>query len=127
MELLGGGEEISTNILADRLERLVSEGLVTKSRLVSDGRRFVYLLTEKGIDLVPIVMELILWGARYADTDAPPDALREMEKDREQFVKSTRHKWEEDWARMQPEISAELAPMQADQDSDSSTMGGTTR
>ena len=109
MELLGGGEEISTNILADRLERLVSEGLVTKSRLVSDGRRFVYLLTEKGIDLV----ELILWGARYADTDAPPDALREMEKDREQFVKSTRQKWEEDCARMQPEISAELAPVRA--------------
>ena len=55
----------------------------------------VYRLTAKGIDLAPIVVELILWGAQHEATDAPPAAIRKMRARREQFLSEIRRNWEE--------------------------------
>src|SRR5438105_3846652 len=52
-EFLAAGEGIATNVLADRLERLESAGVITKRRDPDKGTRFVYALTERGIGLVP--------------------------------------------------------------------------
>ena len=51
-EFLSAGEGISTNILAERLERLETSGIVTKSRDPLHGKKFVYRLTDKGLDLI---------------------------------------------------------------------------
>lgn len=78
-QFLGAGEGISTNILSERLERLHGAGIVVRFDHPSDGKKYVYRLTEKGIDLIPLLVELVLWGARYTPNHAAPaEVLREM-------------------------------------------------
>jgi DNA-binding HxlR family transcriptional regulator len=93
-EFLGAGEGIASNILADRLSKLEAAGIVTKSPDEADGRRFRYHLTEKGIDLAPALIEIILWAARYEKTDAPASTLRAMRGHRDAFVAGIRDQWQ---------------------------------
>lgn len=60
-------EGISTNILADRLKHLEAEGIVKKARDPQNGRSFTYSLTQKGVDLAPVLMEIIRWSGKYDD------------------------------------------------------------
>ena len=69
-DLLAGGEGIASNILADRLARLERAGVLSKTRSPTDARRFIYRLTDKGIDLVPTLVELVLWSAAHEKTAA---------------------------------------------------------
>lgn len=92
-DFLAAGEGIATNILADRLARLESNGIVSKARDETDARRFVYRLTAKGIDLAPVLVELVLWSARYESTDAPAEVLKVMRGDRAGFLERTRQAW----------------------------------
>ncbi len=64
-DFLDDDETIATNILTDRLNRLVSSGIVDKSRDVNDGKRFVYKLTHKGRDLLPVMVEMFKWAQKY--------------------------------------------------------------
>ncbi len=92
-EFLTAGEGIASNILTDRLLRLEATGILTKRRDKEDARRFVYRLTAKGIDLSPVLVELVQWSARYEDTDAPPRVVRAMRRDRERFLADIRAAW----------------------------------
>jgi DNA-binding HxlR family transcriptional regulator len=94
-EFLSSDEGIATNILAERLQRLEAAGIITTSRDAEDGRKVVYRLTEKGIDLAPIIVELVLWSAQHEETGAPPAAVRKMRAKREQFLAGIRRNWEE--------------------------------
>lgn len=86
-EFLRAGEGISTNILTDRLRRLASAGLVVQSDHPSDRKKFVYQLTEKGVELAPILVELTLWGAKhFPDHAAPPDILELMRTDPQRLI-----------------------------------------
>jgi DNA-binding HxlR family transcriptional regulator len=58
-------EKISTNILTDRLNRLLENGIVKKDVDTSNKSSFLYSLTRKGLDLIPIVIEIYRWGANY--------------------------------------------------------------
>jgi DNA-binding HxlR family transcriptional regulator len=60
---------ISANVLADRLETLVAEGLLATRVYETRPRRHEYVLTEKGIDLVPALIALMQWGDRWAWPD----------------------------------------------------------
>lgn len=64
-EFLRSHEGIATNILSRRLKKLEAEGILTKALDPSDKRRDIYSLTEKGLDLIPVVMELGAWAAKY--------------------------------------------------------------
>ena len=92
-ELLESEEGIATNILADRLKRLEDYGIISTEPDATDRRKLIYRLTAKGIDLAPVLVELILWGARYEDTAAPPALLRKMEKQRTEFISELRKRW----------------------------------
>lgn len=86
-EFLDAGEGISTNILADRLQRLVEGGLVTKSPDPEHGKRFVYRLTARGKDLTPLMLELIGWSHRHdPTTHVPAEFARRIEVDRDALV-----------------------------------------
>ncbi len=89
-EFLESGEAIATNILADRLKRLEQQGIVEKSRDPADSRRRIYTLASKGLDLLPAMVELIVWGARYHRTEAPASVLRAMTRSRERFISDLR-------------------------------------
>ena len=89
------GEGIATNILADRLRRLAEAGIVTSEAEKSDGRRLNYRLTEKGIDLAPVLLDLLLWGAKHEETGAPCTVMAEMAKNRAWVLAETRRRWQE--------------------------------
>lgn len=92
-EFLLGGEGIASNILADRLRKLEAAGIVDKRPDRSDARRYIYRLSAKGIDLAPVLVEIVLWSARHETTDAPPPVLRVMRGDREAFIAGVRERW----------------------------------
>jgi DNA-binding HxlR family transcriptional regulator len=94
-DFLDSGEGIATNILADRLRRLQEAGIVEAERDPHDGRRVNYRLTQKGIDLAPVMLELLIWGAQHADSGAPPRLVAEMARNREAVLEETRRRWRE--------------------------------
>jgi DNA-binding HxlR family transcriptional regulator len=91
----GSDEGIATNILADRLQKLGAAGIVTAEVEKADGRRLNYRLTEKGIDLAPVLLELLIWGARHEETGAPCALIDNMEKNREEVLAETQRRWRE--------------------------------
>jgi DNA-binding HxlR family transcriptional regulator len=85
-EFSAAGEGIATNILAERLKRLEDEGIIVRSRSDDDARQVVYRLTDKGWDLAPVLVEMILWAARHERTDAPPPLVRQMRTQKQRFL-----------------------------------------
>jgi DNA-binding HxlR family transcriptional regulator len=92
-EFQESGEGISTNILANRLQKLEAEGIITAEVELTDGRRVNYRLTEKGIDLAPVLLELLIWGARHESTGAPCAVIEEMASNREHVLAEVRRRW----------------------------------
>jgi DNA-binding HxlR family transcriptional regulator len=91
-EFLESYEGIATNILADRLRRLEGYGIITTERDPSDGRKVVYSLTAKGIDLAPVMSEMVLWAAAHEDT-GNPELVKELQNHKEGFVAAVRERW----------------------------------
>ncbi len=85
-------EGIATNILADRLRKLVAYGIIALQKDPSDGRRVIYLLTKKGIDLAPVLTEMVLWAAAHEDT-GNQSLVRQMRADKEKFLARVRQRW----------------------------------
>jgi DNA-binding HxlR family transcriptional regulator len=92
-EFLEGYEGIATNILADRLRKLVAYEIVTAGPDPSDGRKLIYRLTAKGIDLAPVLTEMVLWAAGHEDT-GNQELVRLMKADKEKFLAGVRERWE---------------------------------
>jgi len=66
-EFLQSPEKIATNILADRLLVLEKTGIVEKKAFPGNRAKNLYQLTPKGVDLMPILLEIILWGDKYLE------------------------------------------------------------
>ena len=65
-ELLRNSEEgIASNILADRLKTLLAEGIISKAEDPSHKQKAIYSLTEKGIELLPVVAQMAAWGNKH--------------------------------------------------------------
>jgi len=93
-EFLESHERIATNILADRLRNLETHGIITTERDPSDGRKVIYTLTEKGIDLAPVLTEMVLWSANHEDV-GNQELVRQIKKDKAQFLAGVRQRWAE--------------------------------
>lgn len=90
-EFLAGGEQIATNVLADRLKRLAEAGLVTRSPDPHHGNRVHYRLTDKGLGLMPMLVEMIAWGARHDPQTAASEAfVARVHSDREALLAELR-------------------------------------
>jgi DNA-binding HxlR family transcriptional regulator len=88
VEFLHGGEGIATNILADRLATMEKEGIVIKQVDPAHGSKFIYRLSKKGIDLVPLLVEFILWSAKYdKQTAADMKFVSRAKRNKEGLVK----------------------------------------
>ena len=64
-EFLKSEEGIATNVLATRLAFLEEQGILSKAPSPEDRRKDFYTLTEKGLDLIPIVLSIVVWSARH--------------------------------------------------------------
>jgi DNA-binding HxlR family transcriptional regulator len=93
-EFQESGEGIATNILANRLRRLEASGIITAEAGETDARRVNYRLTEKGIDLAPVLLDLLIWGGRHEETAAPCVLIDNMENHREQVLAEARRRWQ---------------------------------
>lgn len=86
-EFLESEEGIATNILASRLAHLERAGILVKQPHPSDMRKEIYSLTEKGLDLIPVLLEIANWSALHdAQTYAPPDWIAAVRADREKMI-----------------------------------------
>lgn len=90
-DFLASEEGIATNILASRLARLEQNGIVVKRPLDEDRRKEGYFLTEKGLDLIPLLSEMANWSARYdPHTGAPAAWIALVTAERDKMLKLTR-------------------------------------
>lgn len=90
-EFLDSKEKIATNILADRLKFLEHAGIIRKKRDPENRRRNIYSPTKKGCDLIPVILELARWSAKYdPDTLIAKKIVKRIEKDRDGFVAEIR-------------------------------------
>ena len=91
-EFLECYEGIATNILADRLRKLQAYGIIVARPDPKDARKVIYLLTSKGIDLAPVLTEMVLWAAAHEDTGNQALVLQ-MKEDKEKFLAGVRQRW----------------------------------
>lgn len=92
-EFQSSDEQIASNILADRLARLTTAGIISSARSPDDSRVILYRPTSKGLDLLPVLVEVILWSARYEQTAAPAKLLQRMRDDRAGFIQAVRDRF----------------------------------
>lgn len=92
-ELLESAEGIATNILSNRLNSLESSGVISKQPDPRDKRRNIYSVTEAGKDLLPILIEMILWSAKYdpETLNIPKDLVKKAKRDREGLIAQLRN------------------------------------
>ncbi len=82
-DFLRAEEGIATNVLADRLVRLEEDGVIERTAGSGRGTASSYRLTSKGIDLLPIMLEIIRWSAQYdPKTAADQRFVRRLRRDR---------------------------------------------
>lgn len=88
-DFLASEEKIATNILADRLSTLEQTGIIKKSQDSKNKTKYIYSLTEKGLDLVPILIEIVLWSAKYdPKTATPKELLSQAQRDKKGLIRS---------------------------------------
>ena len=87
-QFLQSAEKMATNILADRLAVLESHGLLTKAVAADKKSKFTYRLTEKGIDTIPIIIALIMWGTKHCPTVVDPMLLEELQAGKDAAVEN---------------------------------------
>jgi DNA-binding HxlR family transcriptional regulator len=86
-EFLESEEKISTNILANRLSVLETENILRKEVSPSNKSKFLYSLTEKGADLLPIVIEIMDWGAKYNANCPRKELGKKIQKNKAAVIK----------------------------------------
>ena len=90
-EFLASEEGMATNILASRLAHLEHQGLLVKKLSQQDKRKEEYVLTEKGLDLIPVLVEMANWSAEHDPHTAAPAAWIALVKaEREQMIRLMR-------------------------------------
>lgn len=90
-EFLDSPEKIASNILASRLKLLENTGFVTREADPAHARRVIYTPTSKALDLLPTMLELLLWGTRHhAKANAPEPFVRRAARDRDGLVAELR-------------------------------------
>ncbi|MES2284079.1 MAG: helix-turn-helix domain-containing protein [Bacteroidota bacterium] len=88
-DFLKSAEKIATNILASRLQTLEENKLIEKLDHPDSKAKVLYKLTQKGIDLLPIMIEIDLWADKYFSLPEDIKAmLKEVKKDKAKFIKS---------------------------------------
>ncbi len=96
-EFLESDEKVSTSVLGDRLRMLEKLGIISKGKDDVKKSRIKYSLTKKGLDMLPILIEMIIWGGHYDDkSEAGKVFLTQATKNREFLISQTRLKLEQE-------------------------------
>ena len=94
-EFLTSNEKISTNILSDRLKRLEAIGIISREIHCENRSKCVYSLTEKGRDLLPLMLEITQWSGRYYDeVNTSKEFLKKLDEDKAGVIRQIKSGWE---------------------------------
>lgn len=98
-ELSEASENIATNILSSRLKSLEQNGFITKTKPANNKKTNIYLLTEKGLSLIPIIVELAIWGDANIQITASQESqngqIDAINNDKESFIKNLKKSYRE--------------------------------
>ncbi len=83
---LAADEGIATNTLTDRLERLIEAGVLERRRDPRDGRSRRYVPTECGLELIPVLVDLMVWGQKHTSGTVPDELFVRASTDREALL-----------------------------------------
>jgi DNA-binding HxlR family transcriptional regulator len=86
-EFLNSEEGIATNILVSRLSMLEEEEILTREVAPGNKSKFIYRLTQKGADLMPVIIELMDWGARYNKKCPRKELGQKIRKDKAAVIR----------------------------------------
>ncbi len=81
-QLLKMDEGISTGTLSSRISMLLQRGIISRNDCLDDKRAIEYRLSDKGRELEPVLVEMILWVAEHEMTDLPPKAVANLKQAR---------------------------------------------
>ena len=91
-EFLEAGEKVSTSVLGDRLKKLEEVGIISKGKDTVKKSRIRYSLTQRGIDLLPILLEMIIWGGLNDKlTESPKEFMDQAINHKESLVSEIRN------------------------------------
>ncbi len=79
-DLVNMPEGIATNTLSDRLEKLVKLGMLVKTKSSRNKLVFHYRITEKGLDLIPVVQSILNWAEKYLYQESEKEDFQEFKK-----------------------------------------------
>ncbi len=99
-EFLQSDEGIASNILADRLALLVEHGILTRAEDATHKQKAIYSLTEKGIDLFPVIVQIGAWGSRHVP------AAKKLEREARAMIRQVQEGGPPLWARAMAELRA---------------------
>lgn len=92
-DFLAAGEKIATNILADRLALLDCAGIISKNEHPDSKAKVYYKLTAKGIDLVPVLIEIVLWSEKHENVDPyATEFAKLVKKNRDGFIRQVKNR-----------------------------------
>lgn len=97
-EFLASDELIASNVLADRLKLLVEHGIVTRADDATHKQKAIYSLTEKGIELLPIIVQIGAWGSRHVP------AAKKLDRDSRAFLRKLQQGGPTLWTRVMAEL-----------------------
>ena len=84
-------EGIATNILSDRLKKLEACGVLNSQVYEQLKTQKEYSLTEKGKDLIPVILEMMVWSNKHQDgLDVSPGFIKKVKADREGVIEAIR-------------------------------------
>jgi DNA-binding HxlR family transcriptional regulator len=87
-DFLSSKESIATNVLSDRLKRLEKLEIIKSEVYEKQKTQKIYTLTEKGKDLIPILIEIILWSSKYKDgLNVSQGFLAKLNQNKEEIIK----------------------------------------
>lgn len=95
-EFVSSNEKVATNLLSSRLKLLESLNVISKRKLSSNKKENIYLLTEKGIDLTPLIMELVIWSDKHIrEYNNDMNKLDSKSNDKLSLIKNAQNKYKE--------------------------------
>ena len=94
-EFLASSEKIASNILVDRLNLLVNEDLIIKEISPENKSKFLYRPTQKGVDLFPLLCEMVLWADRYSPKGADETLTKPLKADRPKTISQLKKPFEQ--------------------------------
>ena len=74
-QFIDSDEGVATNILANRLKKLIKHGIITQCKDPNNGRQKLYHLTEKGLDLIPSILQLVKWSGHHDQNTVLTDKI----------------------------------------------------